>query len=114
APGARLRRARPAGPERAASQDRLAPELVDPAVAGCEVELAGDVLPERGQRADAERLATNVDRAAVFDAETPDDPGAVVAVEVAAGSGRDRTASIDVAARDGTALVMSVDLDGPD
>src|SRR6266545_1063214 len=73
-----------------------ASELVDPAGLGREVELARDVLAERRQRPDTERLAADVHRAAAVDAQAPDDSRAVVTEEVASGRRRYGPAAIDV------------------
>jgi hypothetical protein len=67
--------------------------------ASLEIELARGVLAERGQGGDVKRLAANIDCAAVLHAQAPDDPGAVVAEEVAADRRGHGRAAIHVAAR---------------
>jgi hypothetical protein len=61
------------------------------------------------------RLTAVVDGLAARDAEAPEDPGAVVAVEVAPPRRGGGTAAVDVSARDGAiAAGVAVDLNGPD
>src|ERR671936_367175 len=86
----------------------LAGELVDLSGAGGEVELAGDVLAERGQRPKAEGLEAHVGGMAARDPQAPDDARTVVAEKVAAGRRRDGPAAIDVDARDRAAPLAMV------
>src|SRR5712691_4196227 len=90
-------------------------ELEDASVPCGEVQLAGGVLAEGGQGRDAESLASHVDGSPVLHAQAPDDPGAVVAEEVAAGRRCHSPTAVHVAAGHGAAaLVVAVDVDRSD
>src|SRR5437660_1700287 len=89
---------------------RRSPLLLPVVAAEC-----GHVFAERRQGGDLERLAADVDRSAVLDAQAPDDAGAVVAEEVAAGGLCDCPAAVHVAAgHRAVAVGMAVDVDRRD